>query len=299
MDSNDVNFFEAQQSRYPKRLMIRIIHINSFGHSGSTLVNLLVAENAGIFAGGHLFRYSYLWKRDHEVTTADGKLLKDSDFWKAIKAKVEKDTGKKPDFSQGPNQFDKQDVQALFKAITEESGCEIICDNSKSRAFDKIIYNPPFDTYMVHLVRDGRAVYNSYRKKGIVWPLMPIRWTVSSIHIWLKNKTKTSYNLVRYEDVALHLEKTSSTILDNVLKYFKIQKTDINKRTENTVPLMFAGNRTRTSYTTGAVSYDNSYLKDIPPLMWLYLTLTMLPALLIFGYPLTRKGVQRKFCKTS
>jgi hypothetical protein len=266
--------------------MIRVIHIKSTGHSGSTLLNLLLAQNKGIFAGGHLFRYARLWTKAGTQATTDGTLIQDSPFWQSVKNDLSQ-KNQTPQVDKADYRINAQDVENLFRAILAQSGCAAICDNSKAGAFDRILYRSPFQTFMVHMVRDGRAVSNSLREKGIFRLHTPLIWALDNLRIWILNRNKPHYMLVRYEDLVRAPEQTKEKIVIAAAKFFNIDGKTLKEQGQETIPFMFAGNRMRNSFD-GTIEFDKDYMHETGSFRWLALSIMMMPALLVFQYRLTK-----------
>jgi hypothetical protein len=263
--------------------MINVIHIKSYGHSGSTLANLFLARNKGVFAGGHLFRYKRLWQKEDNLTTNDGTLIKDSAFWNKVKSYLA-DNGLRVDAEGAVEDIAYDDIKNLFQAILECSDCPVICDNSKAKDFDSIIYNETdFKTLMVHVVRDGRAVYHSMHKKNKNTLFMPFHWTVSNLIIWLKYRKKNNYILLPYERLVSDPEGVMSEVLSKSAQFFDVDIQALKSKGCDSIPLMFAGNRMRLNYD-GNIKYDDAYLQKISFFKWWYLTLVMFPTIWLFSY---------------
>ena len=101
----------------------------------------------------------------------------------------------------------------VYRAISEESGAQTIVDSSKSPARTYLITQiPDLDVYVVHLVRDARAVAFSWQRKKAD-PSLPntymdtyspvnstLRWILSQQVERLCN-IPGRYLMIRYEDL--------------------------------------------------------------------------------------------------
>jgi len=275
---------------------MNIVQIRSSGHSGSTLLNIVLGNCSEIFAGAELFRYSRLWTRADKMLCADGTPIKESNFWTLVK----NDVGDLKD-TIIEDEIVPEQVCALLASIIRHSGTEIVCDTSKSRKYYEIVYDEEkFKTFVIHLVRDGRAVMFSHKKNSILSSIRAaIIWSISNIQTSLIYGTKKQYLLIKYEDLVLDFEGVVDEIEQNISSHFEIQlsRNPYSKST-NTYKHAFAGNRMRETFD-GEIIFDDRYINKTGLLHWLALSFFTLPGLLYFKYPLSRINCRRKFCMPS
>jgi len=171
---------------------LRIILIAGFGRSGSTLLDNILGQSPGFFSGGEL---GNLWDfaQDNARVCACGTRLRECEIWSRVfrrlyggvplgTAFAERTRNRYRFFrlkdlwrlttASGRKRFLKLAAehagQALdvYRAISEESGAHTIVDSSKSPARTYLTTQiPELDVYVVHLVRDPRAVAFSGRRK--------------------------------------------------------------------------------------------------------------------------------------
>ncbi len=273
--------------------MLKIIHISSSGKSGSTLLNIILGNYREIFAGAELFRYSRLWTRAEVIKCASGELASASDFWTKVKKAI---GGENMHIVE--DEVHPQHVPALMHAILRESGAEIVCDTSKSRKYSRVIYDRQhYDPFVIHLVRDGRAVVLSANQP--FWPSLKVGviWCIANIQTKIKHRGKKNYLCLSYEDLVFNRDSTIKEIESRIASYFKLDLTLLpyDKKT-NTYRHAFAGNRMRDSFD-GVIKFDSRYLErsQMGKMHWGFLTIIMLPAIIAFGYPLGKEACKVAF----
>ena len=139
---------------------MNIVHIRGSGHSGSALLNIILGNCSEVFGGAELFRYSRLWTGNDKMLCADGTPVKDSIFWQQVKDDMGDQCSRLAE-----DEINAGNVRAPVASILQHSGTEIVCGTSKSRKYFDVIYDAEkYATFVVHLVRDGRAVVFSHKK---------------------------------------------------------------------------------------------------------------------------------------
>ena len=218
----------------------QLVYILGAGHSGSTLLNLLLNGHSQIIGLSEIYQLGrYLRKKPNN------RQLK-TDFWQDVKQRYEIAAGepltsidihwqKAPIW--GDKNFQKkrktivstllgeltcrkkirasdaqdfadwtQQNQYLFSCIAEKSGANILIDSSKQwQRLSLLKKSGCFNIKVIHLVRDGRAVVNSYiRKYGSFAP---------ALRKWIRNAMPPSYLRREFEQsnwLRLHYEELAS-----------------------------------------------------------------------------------------
>ena len=267
-----------------------VIHIRSFGHSGSTLLNILLDRCDQVFAGAELFRYARLLTRVDTQETADGTPVCQSKFWNAVKLRL-REQGEEAAIISAGDEVNESHVINFLKALSATYGASVIVDTSKSSHYGDILYRGADAALIVHLVRDGRAIVNSLQCTGLDRLRTPLLWTFSNLRTLWRFHRRANYHQIRYEDVVFSTDKCINEILVGASQQFNIALTTDNLF--DSAGNSFAGNRMRSGFD-GKVRYDDTYLTRISGPYWAYLTILMLPALLLFRLPLTRSGVRKR-----
>jgi hypothetical protein len=118
-------------------------------------------------------------------------------------------------------------LEKIYQAIQESTGSDVIVDSSKVPAHAFILsLIPTIDLYLVHLIRDSRAVSFSWQRQTLRAddPGTPMermgaaassmKWNVWNITIGLFHRTlRERYIRVRYEDFVAAPQKTVHRIL--------------------------------------------------------------------------------------
>ncbi|MBW1999944.1 MAG: sulfotransferase [Deltaproteobacteria bacterium] len=168
-----------------------VIYIMGSGHSGSTVLDIVLGNHPDIVSVGELSNFITKRKTDSEYC-ACGEPANRCQFWSNIywewtdrvkRGEVEEylslqntfehfkhwfhlQRTKRDDFQSPRFQAYAEGARALFEAISVVSGKNIIVDSSKNpvRAL-ALSMVPGIDLRLVHLVRDGRGIVWSFRKK--------------------------------------------------------------------------------------------------------------------------------------
>jgi hypothetical protein len=161
---------------------MRVVYVGGYGHSGSTLLNIMLGQSPGIMGAGELFRLAgAAWPREEFCSC--GVALPRCPVWNAIidhwTAHVGGDAVARYDRLQracerwplpvretGAWQDYAGHTLGLFTAICDVTGCATVVDSSKipgrARALARI---SGLDLKLVHLVRDSRGVAWSMRRR--------------------------------------------------------------------------------------------------------------------------------------
>lgn len=161
---------------------MRVVYIGGYGHSGSTLLNIMLGQAPGIMGAGELSRLAgAAWP--HEEFCSCGEPLSHCPVWHAIidhwtvhvggdavarYHRLQRSCERWP--SPAPHSTLWQDYAGhtlgLFAAIRAVTGRSVIVDSSKvpgrAQALAQI---PGLDLRLIHLVRDSRGVAWSMRRR--------------------------------------------------------------------------------------------------------------------------------------
>jgi len=138
---------------------ITIFYILSSGHSGSTLLDLMLGSHSAIESGGEVEKYfDYLSvrsarPREKRICTC-GKNAVDCPYWQQVGNKVEKLTGcKDVDLSAIDSQQFARNNSAVLGSMLEVSGKRVFCDSSKKyQRLQRLMLSPDFELKIIHLV---------------------------------------------------------------------------------------------------------------------------------------------------
>jgi len=153
---------------------VRVLYITSRGHSGSTLLSLLVSGHSQVVSAGELKMLSNpdLQRR---LCSCHRQVPSECPFWGAVEQRVKDRVGCSLDqlllMDGGDDDLFLRHNEALFLSIAEESGSALIVDSSKSlprlsRLLTVEAQGADFVLHPVHLHRGPFGTANSARKRG-------------------------------------------------------------------------------------------------------------------------------------
>lgn len=271
----------------------RFIFILTTGHSGGTLLNLLLGTSPTVFPAGESLRVSNLSKIGDQPIAVQT-------FWKEALQKLS-EQGYPPsnltdDFAKSaPVSFWRLWVDVLASVST----APIIADKTLSLNTIRTLCDAKLvDPYFVHLTRDPRAVVFSYsRKSGSSWRHAR-SWSKS--HRELERFTKDRENVcrLRYEDLVSQPTRHVRSLLLKAGAYFDLDMVDgmpndLEHRGlgdqiyENVI---FAGNRMRfgANRTQAKIEADETFLQEMSKLDWAITNSLCRSRMLRYGYSLDR-----------
>ncbi len=301
---------------------IKVIYITGEGRSGSTLLERILGQHKKIFAAGELI---YIWERsfiENQLCSCN-KSFYECEVWKDIILNFRKkvpninpsevidafmNTSRirhyffKKDFNKTKYaQFINNIYTNLYTAILETVNKEFIIDSSKQPVFAHILKdNPNLELYILHLIRDPRAVAYSWQKKKVRPEIKnkveymprysPIRTAISwnvvnKICFDLSKEENLKYMLIRYEDLVSNLKEILNKIysllsLENNFKDLFLDEKTIFLSKNHTV----AGNPIR--FKTGEIKLipDEKWKLSMNKWNQLFLKILCYKALKRFGY---------------
>jgi hypothetical protein len=226
----------------------KLLYILGSGHCGSTLLDLLLNRHSQILGLGEscglhrhvtpaksvrcdvkgLSRPVHSNSQLRDWIGAESHLL-DSPFWQVIKHHYEKSSGfsfDQIDLRDGKwrtiRSWQAKDIEnwarpneVLLSCVHQVSGANILTDASK---FPHRLYllqrSGLFDIKVIHLIRNGSAVVNSYLRKYGDFGIALQRWASPAVlAFYLRRKfTQTSWLQLRYEELASRPEETLKTV---------------------------------------------------------------------------------------
>ncbi|WP_170971069.1 sulfotransferase family protein [Ilyomonas limi] len=171
----------------------KIIYIAGYSRSGSTILDILLGSHTKIFGTGELFYLFEDWLNGTRTCTC-GAVYKDCSFWKDLKLPQGLSLQGAREIVQhvenrkyitaltngkiAPDIIQKYTLiqTALYDYIFTTSGKDIVVDSSKTSRdmagrFYALHQYTGFDVYVIHLVKNGLSVVESYVEKGRNWAL--------------------------------------------------------------------------------------------------------------------------------
>jgi len=288
---------------------IPVIYIVGAGHSGSTMLDLLIGSHPLIQSVGEIFRIAeYV---DANSNKSDKKCSCGADFRQCLFwSKVDDFTDLKS-FRNINNRdnFNRINIK-LIESVLEISKKSVLCDSSKLiTRLDLYLSSEKFQVTIVHLVRDGRAVaYSAKRKKERLLSKLGgqeeyEKWILSNrkqdkyysfffaLEKWAKiNKSclnrysaNTNYILIKYEDLVVDPERGISSILQKAKLPLQFSRLNFS----NVEHHIIAGNNMKYQKNQ-KIERDVEYLKRLSILKWYLSTINYFRLLQFFGYPIIK-----------
>ena len=302
---------------------LKVLYVTGFGRSGTTILDNILGQLDGVFAAGELH---YIWDRSLEQNRlcACGEAFSDCPVWQSVMASLgadyEPDTARLVQLREslnprrsiwarlrGSSHTASPDVteyaaamEQLYRGVADATDSRVVVDSSKSPALGHLLDSmPDIDPYVVHLVRDPRAVAFSWLKKKVYDPSgeepmymsqpPPARsaklwlvWNLTAEMLWARRSGR--YLRLRYEDFTDRpretLEQVVRLILDEVPPLPFVGDFEVDLTRSHSM----AGNPSR--FETGAVtiSRDDTWRQQLPPSVQRLVTLLTWPLARRYGY---------------
>ena len=224
----------------PEPPPVRVLYFAGSGRSGTTVVSNILGQLPGAFAAGEL---RYLWQRgvEQDHLCGCGEPFSACPVWTAVMARV-RAGGERDEPAIGrrllgrlrmarlpgvllrdalgrtalPAHPDDAALTDLYRAIADETGADLVIDDSKLPPYGLLLSQQPgIELYVVHLVRDPRATAFSWLrskptrdtaagaqmqqqetwKSSVLWTV----WNLTVVRLWKDDDPRVCR--VRYEDL--------------------------------------------------------------------------------------------------
>ena len=165
----------APQQPTAEQRPLRILYITSRGHSGSTLLDLLISGHSALTSVGELKMLGSA-DRQRKLCSCHGLEPGECPYWHAVEQALEASTG----LGFADLRLDSPDPWlnhrhnlALYESVAAVSGCRTIVDSSKSlpRLRDLLQGQELYGGYEllpIHLLRGSLGLIHSYVKNGSI-----------------------------------------------------------------------------------------------------------------------------------
>lgn len=183
----------------------------------------------------------------------------------------------------------------MIKSILAISGKEIFCDSSKRvNRLKKMLNCKLFDVHILHLIRDGRAVGYSHKKKrerirlgkgnrGEFYKIIK-HWNETNVNSFDNFKNNEKYQYIRYEDLTNNPPKYVSQI--GTKSNFEYESNQV--RFWEVCHHNISGNQMRMN-SHQEIKMNKSYLDSLSLKEWWIGSMYARAGLKLFGYPLFRE----------
>jgi len=238
---------------------MKVIFILGTGHCGSTLLDMLLGSHSDIVGVGELDTIRKQLKRgtkctcgmDIDVCPLWSQQIDEVEGWGGMQVYRNKvktilnrkkyqyvDTGNKVN----KDSFCKNQTD-IYKFVSEKKDAKVIVDSSKNPDRVSLISKcDDIKPIIVHLVRDGRGVLWSYKKKysrtmAFIW-----KWLAENLKIELiKEQTGATSVFVKYSDLCENPKRELSRVLSVVGLDYEDEMQDFRRSDHHQV----GGNRMR------------------------------------------------------
>jgi Sulfotransferase family len=305
---------------------VKVLYIAGLGRSGSTILGNILGEIEGFFHGGE---FNFIWERNliENRLCGCGAPFDECEVWGSVMKKtfggmagvdahemvrlqasvirtrhiplMLSSRGRRILTSRLEEYLSR--LQRLYRAVQETTGSQVIVDSSKFPTYGRVLeMTPGIDLYVVHLVRDSRAVaYSWLRKKvqqdtdkltymhqmdtiesSLLWDV----WNASCETLWRSSSRRCMR--LRYEDFI----ERPQWALSNILGMLHEDTRRLAFMGEQTLELgvshTVSGNPSR--FQTGMVRLrpDDEWASHMRLGDKMLVTLLTLPLLARYGYPI-------------
>jgi len=257
---------------------IRVVYLAGSGHSGSTLLDMILSAHSKIFGIGEL--YTLTMNRDFIPVCTCGDSFNECPFWSSVPPIIkgyDLDIGRKffnlllnkPIYYKKDDKFseviDKNDYVAkrfaIYSKLLDSADASYVFDSSKDiNQAEPLLDDPRVNVLLVHLVRDGRGVVWSYMKKNRTFLTALRHWLFTNLKIEIvKLRNRNSFVTIRYEDLVRDPEDTIKKILTRLGLSFESKMLRFNECSQH----QLSGNRMRFSGSS-EIAEDLSWRNDMP-----------------------------------
>jgi len=198
-----------------------IVYITSRGHSGSTLLDLLLSSHTEIAGVGEckmLARRTLPSDRRpiEKACMCGADSSRNCPFWERVDAEMMRSEGlslwETDPCSDNTEEF-RLHNEALFRAVSAVSGCRFVVDSSKSLDRLRALLDAAvFDVRPIHLIRSPYGVVHSNIKRGRDWLYHSANYTQAEIRTRRTLSGRDHYT-VRYEAMARSPRETIADLM--------------------------------------------------------------------------------------
>jgi len=303
--------------------MAKVVYIAGSTRSGSTLLGSVLGQLEGVFFAGELNRVWHPRERTAGLCSC-GKRESECEVWSAIfkdafggieRVDIDKMRKLRDRYTLSRNfpfvliGFYRKKIineikdfidytRALYYSIMKITNCHTIVDSSKSPLYAHLLqYILDIDFYVLHLVRDPRAVVFSWQRRKaspsvrgqILMPRLPLYHSALWWNAWngmaslLGKYYFKNYKLIRYEDLCGDLLYKISEIIYFLNYDVKLHFIDAHRIYLKKLHVL-RGNPDRFKIGLVDISIDEQWKANMKRLDKLMVTLLSFPLAHLYGY---------------
>jgi hypothetical protein len=278
----------------------KVIYIVGSGHSGSTLLDLLLGSHSRIESVGEARGIGRIMTSDRNPRVHSGglknictcgALFTECQFWHPIAERIRARGFDEDTFLQVSSSAET-DNEIFISEVLRQSGKSVYAESTKSvPRLEALRRVRSLNVFVVHLIRDGRAIAYSNLLKGRNLYKWAHRWSRQNIAILReKDRTGDQWITVRYEDLVARPVEEMKAIMKFAGEEFEPGQMMFSSFVHHNL----AGNRMR-HFGSSEIRPDTNYLRALTPQQWLITTAIAYPGLVACGYPLSRKQARILF----
>lgn len=236
-----------------------LVYITGNGHSGSTLLDMLIGSHSECLTLGEIRQLTLKGKG---VCACGAANYKECAFWLDVDSRLQADGG--PELSElhldsaDQSEF-KYGNHSLFRVLEEKTRARWFVDSSKKLPrLKNLLADPSFNVVTIHIVRrpEGNICSNMAKGKGFSDSLR------SYYHgLWQRYKYlhRRPYLLVSYEDLCSRPEQVMTRIMRKLDLSFEPNQLDWSSHDHHNVN---GNKRTRTSRQS-SIRLDERWRRDL------------------------------------
>ncbi|MFC1852890.1 sulfotransferase [candidate division CSSED10-310 bacterium] len=260
---------------------LKIIYIAGVGHSGSTLLDLLISSHSKITSVGEAkvlvspfevgASHILLTKR----CTCGSPTILDCEFWQSVnnalleKYKLSLDH---LELSSSNHQTFRNHNIAFFDTVSAVSRCEYVVDSSKNpERLKKLLTVKEVTLFPIHIVRNPYGVVYSNVKKGRNWTLHANMYRQNTSTIKRLLRQRNCFH-VHYD----HLVRTSHHTLSNVMSWLGLTLEEGQCEWTSHEHHNISGNQMRFN-TSNRIKLDVDWKHNLTPLQKIAIALLAFP----------------------
>ena len=199
---------------------MKVIYIAGAGHSGSTLLDLMLNAHPQIISVGELvnlnrkLQFKNLRKKRYPPCSCGAPSLWQCEFWSGVNHWLLQTEGKSiAELDLHPRGHRNGANEIIYRGISEVSGKKFVVDSSKVPArLAELLKADSLEIYPIHLIRNPKGqIYSAIKKQsGLLRSLLQYEIVHDQVRRQLRSRP---HCVVHYEDLVVEPEITLSKLL--------------------------------------------------------------------------------------